>query len=447
LAIAVLSAPAAGAANIATGTADPLYESQDPGVRDLWLQRTADVGAQYVRINVRWFEVAPTKPTVATLPDDPAYDWSQIDAAVASADAQGLRVVFTVYGAPAWAHPSDVPPGIRPEAWKPSASDFGAFAHALAMQYSAPSLIDPVPPTRWYEIWNEPNLSAYIAPQYKGKKPESPIIYGKLLNAAYSSIKAVAPKAQVISAGTGAYGTHPGGSKMHPITFLQSLFCVQHVKPCAPKPHMDALAHHPIDRKHPPTHSAPNPLDVVAPDLGRIKKVTKAAAAAHHYVGPNPLPLWVTEFWWETKPPDPNLGVPPQKQAEYIEQALYLFWLQHVPVAINLQMRDSKTVVGDSLATYQTGVYYYDDTKKPSYEAFRFPFVIDLSKHGKGLAWGRAPNSGKVAIERKSKGGWAAVGHASGTAGNVFTDTIQAKAGDVLRATVGGEASVPWHVR
>ncbi len=449
LAAVLLALPARGhaAATIATGTADPLYASPDASVRNLWMQRTAAVGAQYVRINVLWASIAPTKPLLPANPDDSAYNWSSVDGAVASADAAGLRVVFTVYGAPPWAHPSNVPGGIRPEAWKPSASDFGTFTRALALRYSAPSVTNLHPPVRWYEIWNEPDLSAYIAPQFNGKKPESPIIYSKLLNAAYSNIKGVAPKAQIISAGLAPYGRKPGGSKMHPVTFLQSLFCVQHVKPCGAKPHMDVIADHPIDRKEPPTHSAPNKLDVVIPDLSRIQKVVRAAQKAHHVVAPKHLPLWVTEFWWETNPPDKNLGVPPLKQAQYIEYGLYSFWKQHVPVAINLQMRDSKTVGSDPLASYQTGVYYFNEKRKPSYTAFRFPFVVATPKHKKGLAWGRSPGAGKVTIQKKRKGGFKTVARATGKAGGVFKTKVRAKKGDVFRAKVGGEKSLGWHVK
>jgi hypothetical protein len=444
--VAALLMPAVGRAapTISTGTAEPLYTSSAPSVRDLWMQRTVDVGAQYVRINVPWFQIAPTKPLLPVNPEDSAYDWDAVDGAVTSADAAGLRVVFTVYGAPPWAHPSDVPSGVRPEAWKPSASDFGKFAQALATRYSVPSLTDPTPPVRWYEVWNEPNLKAYIAPQFKGKKPMSPTIYSRLLNAAYTSIKQVAPTAQVISAGTAPYGRAPGGEKMHPITFLQSLFCVQGVKPCAPKPRMDIIAAHPIDRKQPPTHSAPNKLDVVVPDLGRIRKVIRAAQTAH--TAPKPLPLWVTEFWWETNPPDSNLGVPPMKQAQNIEYGLYSFWKQGVPVAINLQMRDAKTVAGNPLATYQTGVYYFDDKPKPSRTAFKFPFIVDTPKHSKGLAWGRSPGTGKVALQKQRKGGFKTVATATGTAGAVFTKKVLAKKGDVFRAFVSGETSLPWHV-
>jgi len=435
------------ARQISTGTGDLLYESSSASERDLWFQRSVDAGAGYARINVHWSAIAPTKPLLAGNPGDPAYRWGPIDAAVGSADAHGLRVLFTLYGAPPWAHPSDVPPGIRPEAWKPSPSDFGRFAHAVAERYSTATAQQPLPPERWYEIWNEPNLSAYIAPQFNGKMPASPIRYAELLNAAYAQIKSVAPGAQVISAGTGAYGTPNGGSKMHPITFLRSLFCVQGVKPCAPRPHMDVLAHHPIDRKYPPTHSAPNPLDVTTPDLGRIRKVVAAAERAGNLVAPKPLPLWVSEFWWETNPPDRNLGVSPKRQAEYIEQALYMYWRQKVPVAINLQIRDSQTLPGNPLATYQTGLYYFDGTRKPSYTAFRFPFVTDRRSAHSIDVWGKSPATGELLIQRRDGGRWHRLKTIHANAGRVFASRLHLRGGARLRAKVGGETSLPWHQR
>ena len=433
----------AGAAEptIQTGTVEPLYESPDAGARDRWMQRTTDVGAGFVRINVFWPSVVERKPQAPSDPDDPAYDWSRIDGAVQSADEHQLHVIFTVYGAPSWAHAPNVPAGVRPEAWKPSPRAFGRFARAMAKRYSVGAQ-----PTRWYEIWNEPNLTAYLAPQWIGKRPASPSMYSHLLNAAYSNIKAVSSSAQVISAGTAPYGEDPGGTRMHPVTFLRSLFCVQGGQGCRTWPHMDVIAAHPIDRRHAPGHSAPDPLDVATPNLGRIQSVVAAAQRVRHVVGPPHIPLWVTEFWWETDPPDKVSGVPPLQQAKYIENALFSFWLQHVPVAINLQMRDSKSSAGDPFASYQTGIYYFSGKRKPSYNAFRFPFVA-RPLGARTLVWGRSPATGPVSIEERSKGVWTVLDTVAGRAGMVFTKRVAARSGNLLRAVAGGIRSLPWRVR
>ncbi len=170
----------AGAAEptIQTGTVEPLYESPDAGARDRWMQRTDAVGAGFVRINVFWPSVVGRKPLLPSDPDDPAYDWSRHRRRGRRAPTSiGFASSSPSTGRPAGLTPPDVPPDVRPEAWKPSPEDFGHFARALAKRYSVgpqPGVPLPIgggqspPPTRWYEIWNEPNLTTYLAPQWVG---------------------------------------------------------------------------------------------------------------------------------------------------------------------------------------------------------------------------------------------------------------------------------------
>ena len=68
---------------------------------------------------------------------------------------------------------------------------------------------------------------------------------------------------------------------------------------------MDALGHHPFGHPSPPTHSTANRDDAGIPDIGRLERVLRAAEKAG-VVGPGgKRPIWVTEFWWITRPP-PN---------------------------------------------------------------------------------------------------------------------------------------------
>ena len=80
---------------------------------------------------------------------------------------------------------------------------------------------------------------------------------------------------------------------------------------------------------------------MTTPDLGRLTKVLeKAEARQARCCPPAKKPLWVTEFWYDTNPPDPN-GMSLDQQARWYEQDLYLFWKQGAEVAIALQLRDA----------------------------------------------------------------------------------------------------------
>jgi hypothetical protein len=63
---------------------------------------------QEVRLNLYWggarYGVAQKRPANATNPADPAYDWELYDRTVRYANQYGVRVLFSIYGTPAWAN-------------------------------------------------------------------------------------------------------------------------------------------------------------------------------------------------------------------------------------------------------------------------------------------------------------------------------------------------------
>ena len=174
----------------------------------------------------------------------------------------------------------------------------------LASRYSGD--YGNLPRARFFEAWNEPNLSAYLTPQWHHRKPKSPDTYRKLLNAFYDGVKSVSHKDKVISGGTAPFGDPRGGERMRPVAFVRNLLCLRghkklRRKHCGTKAHMDALAHHPINRIRGPRYHALNPDDAYCGDLGRVKRVVRAARRHHTVLPKGKVPLWVTEFWWETE--------------------------------------------------------------------------------------------------------------------------------------------------
>ena len=62
---------------------------------------------QEIRLNLYWggkYGVAKTRPARATDPDDPAYDWALYDRTVEYAADNGIHVLFSIFGTPAWAN-------------------------------------------------------------------------------------------------------------------------------------------------------------------------------------------------------------------------------------------------------------------------------------------------------------------------------------------------------
>lgn len=459
---AAAAAPGAAAARrgnaslsgLQIGFAGPELTSSDAGTREYWLRRTAATGASLIRVGASWAAIAPKSPPAgfeAANPASPGYDWAKLDAALRSAASAGLRVMLNVNGAPAWAEGAGRPAGIRAGAWKPQAPAFGAFARAIAARYSG-SFPDPLSPgsalprVRYFEVWNEPNLDTYLAPQWEGWRSRGPAIYRKLLNSFYAGAKAAQPGATVIGGSLAPFGDRPGGERTPPVEFLRRLLCLRGgaLRPVAcPHPaRLDVLSDHPI-AVGAPLESARSPLDVTTPNLGRLTRVMERAEATGRVLPRGHKPLWVTEFWYDSNPPDPN-GVPLYREARWYEQDLYLFWKQGARVAITLQIRDSPPGKGWEY-TNQSGVFFLDGTPKPARTAFRFPFVAQRTGRRAVSAWGISPRRGRVRIEVRRGGRWTTLTTVRAAAWRAtFATTLPLRGRAHLRAVVGGEASLPW---
>jgi hypothetical protein len=199
------------------------------------------------------------------------------------------------------------------------------------------------------------------------------------------------------------------------------------------------LSHHPIGIN--PNEAALSPLDVSTLDWHRLKRVLAKAEHTGQVLPRRPKPLWGTEFWWISNPPNPT-GVPIWRQARWIEQTFFLLWKQGVSVAINLPIEDAHP----GPATLQSGIYFLSGEPKPSATAFRFPLVAHR-EHGRTLVWGIAPESGMVQLQKKRGGGWVTIARVrSQGAPHPFEFWLRdpAKRRVTFRAQQRHSTSLPW---
>ena len=155
------------------------------------------------RIDVLWSLVAPTKPADATDPDDPAYDFSRIDAIVLGLKDAGITPLFTIFSAPSWAAPGDFNPinsEVNPNT--PQAADVANFYEAVAERYSGDfEQVDGtvLPEVRHFEVWNEPNIAGFLSPQVMNGKRVAFTNYLEFVRQAYPAIKRSNGRAIVIA--------------------------------------------------------------------------------------------------------------------------------------------------------------------------------------------------------------------------------------------------------
>jgi hypothetical protein len=277
------------------------------GDRESRIESSASQGASVMRLLVHWDQTAKQRPTSASNPFDPAYNFDDLDDAIRTAQEQDMEVVLSLVGTPRWANGGKAP-NVMPR----RLSDFTAFARAIASRYSG--RFDGFPFVRFWSIWNEPNLQLFLAPQFdKRGRSVAPKNYARLYAAGYQGIKAGNPPALVAIGETSARGTdNPNGARpVHsPGRFLEELAKAN------PRLKFDAWAHHPYpfrpNLKPSQKVSWPNVTLGSLPELERnLAKLFKRKS----------VPIWVTEYGHETKPQD-TFGVTYATQGAYLREAI-----------------------------------------------------------------------------------------------------------------------------
>jgi hypothetical protein len=465
-ALTTICAALALAAGPAKGAALPPFETgvsyvlpnEDPA---LALERVRAAGAKLTQTPIRWSEVAPQNPPAAWQPDDPAsphYDWERTDRWVTAAVLNGLTPVLQIRSAPTWVQrcpPEQIDTGTP---CNPDPAALAAFATAAARRYSGQ--FGGLPRVRYWQGMNEPNLSLFFNPQYEGDKPISPYLYRGLINAFYAAIKAVDPSNLVIAAGLAPVAI-PGYS-IGPMRFARLLLCMTGVNnPRPTKGDCEGGVNFDIFDVHPyttggPTHEG-HVNDVELGDLGKLTKLLKAADRAGRINSVFPqTPLWITEFSWDSKPPDPG-GLPMRILTRWSAEAMHQAWRAGVHTFFWFSLRDSPTGSAPYGETLQSGLYFRgatvaEDQPKAVLDVFRFPFVAYPG--AKGLSfWGRTPTSrsGKVVIQALREGDWRTVGVARAGKNGVFRGKAGSRYGQnrkgAIRARYREHASVPFAMR
>jgi len=190
-----------------------------------------------------------------------------------------------------------------------------------------------------------------------------------------------------------------------------------------------------------PTTHAYNVDDVTAPDLGKLTRIVNKAVRVGRALPRGHKKLWVTEFSYDSKPPNPT-AVSIATQARWLEETFYVFWHQGVDTAFWYLVRDQGGTAYNT--SYFSGVYFYSGQRKPAFEAYRFPLVVMPSGRSAAV-WGIAPQTGSVAVQRQQGRIWRVLFKVRASAGRVFTRNVSARLRGNFRAIVNGETSLVWH--
>lgn len=398
------SAGAAGGGQFELGSSEPAYvTAASEAERRQLFNATSELGASVIRLNAIWLRIAPrTEPAAwdPRDPSDPNYDWADLDAAIRAAVARGLEPVITIQKAPPWAEGPGKPDDVIDGVWDPNPDAVADFTHAIVSRYSGS--LPNLPRVRYWQAWNEGNLIRFLGPQYEDGELTSPERFRTLVNRIYDEVKAVSATNRVIIGGTAPLESEVP-VRVGPTRFLRELFCLDEELeplPCPDKVKFDIFDHHAITPRKPTNPGEGDGVRLV--DYSELTEILRAAERASTILpAGTERPLWTTEIYWETNPPDTGTGVAPELAAQWTQEGVKLLYEQDLDVVLYFFMRDLPYAGPGIIGNVQGGLLFNNLKPKPSYTAFSFPLTAERESNASVEVFARAPVSGKLKVELK----------------------------------------------
>jgi hypothetical protein len=389
------------------------------------------LGVDTVRVFVSWSRVSPDRTSRQEPPgfdvSDPnsrGYEWSLYDKFVERARRYGLRVLFTLSPSiPYWASEQ---PGVCPHFiggytrlgtscyWKPRVALFGQFAAAVAKRYH--NLVNV------WSLYNEPNLEHYLFPQVRKTSYGAVDLGAKRMRqlwiAGYRSIATFDPqrKKSVLFGETAAISS--------PMDTLYGALCLDEngrpfrgrmkkAQGCSKpaKLPIGGIAIHPYNSQAKGSVFTRSYTKDSLP-MGYVSRVTKLLKRAAGYKRIPPRKgVYVTEFGFQSNPPDRRRGLSLRRQAAAINEADRLFFGDpRVKAVAQFELYDVAEVPDRD--PYNTGLRLIDGGLKPAYTAYRMPIYVTKLAANRVEVWGQvrpAERRTVVTILAASRGGKARV--------------------------------------
>ena len=405
------------------------------------LDEFAALGTDVVKVNLYWDGVAPggrRKPAGFDGADPSGYTWDFYDSIDQAIRNRGMRPYFSLGGrAPDWATKRRG----RRGTYRPNAKEFRRFAEAAGRRFPSVAI---------WSIWNEANLYSWLSPQRVKGVPLSPGIYRGLYLAGHRGLEAAGHGSDTILFGELMPRGGTDSRKVRPLEFLREMVCLdrnyrQYRGSAARKRGCrrvgriptSGLAYHPYTLANGPDVDE-GPDEAAIGQLSRVRRVLDALARRGKL--PRRLPIWITEFGYQTRPPDP-FATPLRRAPSLMDLSEWLaFRNRRVASYSQYQLRDDDA--------WQSGLRFADgDPKRGVYSAFRFPvFVRSLGPNAVEVFGGRRGASGGVAqIESKAPGAsYRSLGSAHVNSAGYFRQTFRLRGAtrNKFRVTLGDQRRI-----
>ena len=300
----------------------------------------------------------------------------------------------------------------------------------------------PLPAVRLWSVWNEPNLPRFLLPQRssnRSRTPVSPHVYRRLYLAAHAALSQTGHGGDTILIGEllpVGRSSRTTRSSIRPIEFLRELACVDRryrafkgsaarARGCRGFKALpgSGLAFHPYTLAGGPKVKPRHRDDASISTLSRLTKALDRLSSRKRLVARR-MPLFLTEFGFQTNPPDRFFGAPLARVAGYMNYSERLTWGNpRVMTYSQYPLVDDGNTAG-----FQSGLRFADGRAKPGVHlAYRLP-IWTRRRGSRTEVFGavRAADSGTVAIEsRRGKGEWKRVGTATIGARGYFRRVVR----------------------
>ena len=338
------------------GAAEDAGKSLDPMVAKAKMDLAQLAGFDAIRLTAIW------------RPGDTELEGQQrteLENAAAAANLNGIRVILAVY------HYGSKTTPLRGD----DRRDFAAFTASIA---------ETLPSVKDFIIGNEPNLNRFWMPQFnRNGTSASPAAYLGLLALVYDELKSISYDIRVVGGSVSPRGNDNPKGKRHthsPYRFIRELG-LAYRRSGRQRPVMDAFAFHPYgdNSSQPPEYRhGPGIKRIGIGEYDRLLELLAEAFDGTQQPG-SELPVVYDEYGVETKVPAAKLleytGREPSTikpvdavtQARFYRSALRFAACQHTVEGMLLFHVSDEP----DLDRWQSGIFYADDTPKPSFTLVR----------------------------------------------------------------------------
>ena len=358
------------------------------------------LGVDVVKVNLFWDEVAPNrrrKPRGFDGANPADYSWSNYGDVINGIIDRGMRPFLSLGGrGPRWATGSKG----RKGTYRPNAKEFGLFAEAAGRQF---------PQVDIWSIWNEPNLYSWLSPPRRKGVPVSPSIYRKLYLAGHRGLMASGNDDTIL---LGELMPRGGTDerKIPPLQFLREMACLDRnyrqyrgraakLRECSRVGRIptSGFAYHPYTLAGGPNVDEARD-DAAIGQLGRVRATLDKLARRGKL--PRRLKIWITEFGYQTRPPDP-FGTPIGRAPNLMDLSEWIaFRNPRVATYAQYTLRDNDF--------WQAGLRRANGRpKRRVYEAFRMPLFVRSLGGNRVEVFGalRTASGGTARVESQAPGG------------------------------------------